>query len=306
MYRNEYVRYGVISDVHGSIENYKLLVDRLKNEDIDYLILNGDIGDDEKTIYEVLEHAGKSDLETIYSPGNHEPIEGFMNASIAASGKYKNLYSALDKQKYSIDGHDVVILPGTGYNGGGFVLGIFDFCKSGFYESFSGRRIWRTNLNELGSLIDNPEKTILFSHVPRRFNKFKEGIDSIRVGVVKVGFRSRWGGFSTGQIIPHSKAKFLKNQGYDLDIVYRNNGDLKLKEKLEEIESTNPGFSSIKTICGHFHSAVGRAVDYDGRTVGENNFVYSLHWNASSSDDLCCGIIDVECGDRVRYKNIRL
>ncbi len=78
------IKYGIISDVHKDPKLVQIVIDILKNLGTNKLVLNGDIGERQRTLQAsqdyvaiILESAGKSALETYVQPGSHETIGTF-------------------------------------------------------------------------------------------------------------------------------------------------------------------------------------------------------------------------------------
>ena len=80
-------KYGIISDIHKKPEYLDQIVNKLKVEEIDKLILNGDIGDSWLKIFRTLEVVSKLDIETYIQPGSHESVEDYSNVVFSFCNK---------------------------------------------------------------------------------------------------------------------------------------------------------------------------------------------------------------------------
>ena len=128
------IKYGIISDVHRDPRIVAPTIEVLKSQGAEKLILNGDIGNSHEFVAFVLDSAGKSGLETYVQPGSHEKLEDFEPVIKYFQDKYSNLINAVDNQKISCDGHELVFLPGTDFFCGGQYILQKD-AESGFYKS---------------------------------------------------------------------------------------------------------------------------------------------------------------------------
>ncbi|MDP3733891.1 MAG: hypothetical protein Q8R37_01565 [Nanoarchaeota archaeon] len=308
-------KYGIISDIHQA---HPRLVDVaikvLIQEGAQKLVLNGDlVGDkfpdpqlDEQNYAAlVLQLAGKSGLETYVNEGSHECLPLFIPVMKTLSSHYGNLIDAMTQPKIEWQDHDLVFLPGSDWHGGNAFEhgGYFLHTTDGGTSSKPKERYAVVNMNTLRNLATNPETTIVFSHIPRKFDRLETGVDmayfaqhivngSILPGVVKEKeIRQKHGD------IPFSAVEEIAAQG-----LYRfkreNRGNEDLRKLYQELGIT-------KNMTGHFHESAHRAHDSNAVPVAEGEYTSQLFWNASYLDDGKVGILSVR-ENTAAYRNIDL
>ena len=202
---------------------------------------------------------------------------------------------------------------------------------SGFYQHQKGT-IRIVNIEDLKKQIVDPEKTILFSHVPRKFNNPETGVDMAEFGIVENNFFAdiidykdgerqirtylingeqgtiikpkpvesyvRNSGFQEGAVLPLEIAKHFVAAGAPIKLKRENRGNEDLAKIYEEL--------GIKiNVTGHFHESAGRAHDLQGAPVEEGLFVSNLFYNASCLDRLMVGMLSVS-DNKAAYENIDL
>ena len=343
--------YGVISDMHGfDIRLLPATIDLLKNLEVNSLVLEGDVcgersGHNPRDYFAtVLNIAGESGLETFVLPGGHDTVDIWEPAMDHFTKKYSNLICAIHNPKVENDDHHLVFLPGSdispahsAYRG----YSITDRDATGFYDTVIDNKkmtFWSTNMNDLKKLVTDPDKTILFSHIPRRFNNasLENAVDLAEFGVVQKDFYMDIIRYSDGteqvKISPNKNKKiifkpfasvlnhikddpYLKDtilpvdlasyiatncdpKGEYIDLKKENRGNEQLRLLLKELNIK-------KHITGHFHESAGRATDNDGNSVNSDTFVPELFYNASCMDRLMVGMVSVN-GINVAYENINL
>ena len=184
--------YGIISDIHGAHPGLvKAGIEFLVKEGVDKLILNGDLVgdrfpdpklDEQNYLAIVLGLAGESGLETSVLEESHECVPLFQPVIKVFSEKFGNVIDVMKNPKIEGDDHDIVFLAGSDWHAGnasrsgGYHL-ISGDNETGMYNGPRGETIVVQNMNDLKDLATNPEKTIVFSHIPKRFDNPETGVD---------------------------------------------------------------------------------------------------------------------------------
>jgi len=325
-------RYGIISDVHQDPRIVTPVIQTLIGRGAERLILNGDIGNEQGFIAYILNEAGKSGLETYVQPGSHEKIGDFDSVMKHFGDRYSNLINALDNQKISNNGHELVFLPGSDWLCGGEYLLVEDSdIKNGIYNIPEGiRRL--VNMNDLETLATEPDKIIVICHIPRRFDNLDQCVDMARFGFTEEGFDEyflenekgdhvtvikNYGSnheefleqtrskklkildryvIQNGSILPLPAAVAYKENGANIDIKTENRGNEYLKSLYEKL-------GIRKAVSGHFHESGHRANDRQGNHVNEGELVDELFWNSGHCDAGQIGILTVE-DNRIAYENV--
>ena len=304
-------KYGVLSDLHEvDIKVVPITIKLLKDQGVNALVLNGDLFG-ERSGYKPIEYfatvldiAGKSGLDTFVLPGSHESVIEFEGILEVVGSKHSNLLNALEIPKVEeSDGHELVFLPGSDWRPqlGGYALE--DKLESGLYQLPKGSHKRVTNMVDLEKLVTNPDKTIIFSHVPRKFDDVDTCVDmayfaenkadgSLIPGIVLENIiRSRVGS------VPHSTIEKIANKkGYKFKKENKGNEDLKTIFNELGIK---------KAVNGHFHESAHRANHLDGSKANENELTDNLFWNASYLDAGKTGLLTVN-DNKVSYININM
>lgn len=299
--------YGVISDLHSIDPRFvEPTIRLLKHEEVDALVLNGDLFG-EKSGYDpqqyfatVLDAAGRSGLETFVLPGSHEVVSVFDPVLSHFTEKYGNLVNTLVERKVEKGDHDLVFLQGSDSQGGhaigqGYILQ--DQHQTGIYENGESYMAM-INAADLTELVTDPEKTLVFSHVPRRFSNSGVGVDMADFWKIEEEFNFQGHNYEVGSILPGPVGYDFEKDGFSVIHKNENAGNSALKKIYEELGIT-------KNVTGHFHESVWRAHDQDCKPVEEGLFVPSLFYNASLMDDLKVGMVTVD-GEKVAYENLDL
>ena len=200
------VRYGVISDIHEDPRIIVPALQVLKSKGADKLLINGDIGGRGSTIQDsqqytefILNEIANSGLEAFVQPGSHETFLGYDPVIKHFANKHSNIIDATDpkNQKVDLNGHSLVFLPGSDFLCGGEYQ-INSNIPTGLYVQ-NGNELMSidslqdyvdllnrgihlpamrsSNMNDLSSLVSNPENTIVVCHVPIKFNNIQNGVD---------------------------------------------------------------------------------------------------------------------------------
>lgn len=324
----EEIRYGVISDVHYKPELVPIALDVLKREAVDYLLVNGDVGDILGSLYDsqdyvarILNSIGESELEAYIQPGNHETLLAFGPVMDYFAEEYSNLIDVTKNQKIKQKGHDLVFLPGGDLDEGGgeYLIENNEQRASGRYMQTEGglqpfddfKEYWDavqkkiatgakqySNINDLRSLVKNPDKTILMCHIPRKFNNLETCVDMAEFGELKEDFYFQGDKVKKGWIYPLPEVEKVIRNGGVIEVKKENRGNIDLKNIYEEI-----GIN--KAVSGHFHESGHRANDRFGNPIPQGEFVDELFWNSGCLDFGQTGILTVD-GGKVSYRNINL
>ncbi len=295
-------RYGIISDTHQDPRVIPLAIEVLKREGAQKLIANGDVGSNQDHIAFTFDMLGKSGLESFVQPGSHETLQDFESATGHFCEEYPNLINPFENPKVEIPDHHLVFLPGSDFLcGGQYQLAQANGTKSGIHKTNEGF-VSLTNMNDLRKLVTHPDKTIVVSHIPRKFDDLEHGVD------VAYFAENTAGGVMPGVVIEAQIRQQLGDVPYEtikqvaaqngLTLKYENRGNEELRKLQKELGLT-------KGITGHFHEAVGRAHDSQCSPVQEGEFSDELFWNASHLDELKAGILTVKDG-QVAYRNVDL
>lgn len=337
--------YGILSDMHEADPRLAgLAIDIFKKKNVDGVVLNGDLVGDRfrglKTgeyLSCILSYAASSGLETYVLPGSHESVLEFERIVGQFQKSFPNIVYAVEKPKAEKKGHSLVFLGGSDWRptltlDTGFAID--EKTTSGLYDTGGGNALRVLNINDLRRTVTEPESTILFSHVPRKFSHggavdeahFIESIDfDFRLGEGKAYSRTTgvrpaiqlvmeylkkegkpimgYGGANPSEeAITKFASKHAKAAGTDVLEVFvekkENRGNEALKKLYGDLKIT-------KNVTGHFHEANGKAHDGSGVKVKEKRLTEELYWMASYVDGLLAGLLTVS-GKEVSYQNIGL
>lgn len=319
-------RYGVISDVHGDPVNVVPAIEKLQVEGIDKLIFNGDICDKQDSlkksqdyIAQVIGNAGESDLETYVQPGSHETIMAYEPVIEHMENKYPNIFDAKKLDRLDNGDHDILFLPGSDFLAGGeYQLGnnlstgnyVFDDNNNVykfddwkkyplmFSNSKADRVIHYKNYEDIVDVVEDPERSVVFCHVPRKFKDVEAAVDMAEFGEVEVEFLYNGRKFNKGDVFPLLTAKHLEEKGAPVNIKRENRGNDGLKRLYEELDLN-------KAVSGHFHESSHNAHDSKGTYVPEEVYVSELFWNSGCLSRGKAGILFVK-EDRVKYSNVNI
>jgi hypothetical protein len=324
-------RYGIISDLHkrpGKIEPALAL---LKDEGVDGLVLNGDVGEFRRTAYgrqqsmaQILETIAASGLETFVNTGNHELYFDFTSVLEDVCAGHSNIVDVTSDNRIVKKGYNLVFLPGADIGGvGRYALTNDGKVKTGVYietadeekplipfESMEqyeklkadGKALgvtYFTNMWDLRKLVPKPENTVVFCHVPRRFDDAEAGVDRGKFGVVLMNFTlDGWMPCRAGSVLPCPPALGVESAGYPVRVIEANRGNPDLSEVFEDV--------GVRfAISGHFHETAGRATDKAGNSLYDGLWEKELFWNASHMDRGMFGILDI-ADEKVMFRNLRV
>jgi hypothetical protein len=301
------ITYGIISEMHATdVRNIIPVIKILEKEEVDALVLNGDLSGERADMASnnylsiLLDIVGRSGLEAYVLPGSHEVVNEFEPVLDYFSSHYPNLINTLRTPKVEKKDHHLVFLQGADSRAGDALENGYSLeyqNKSDLYKNSSGL-IRVINMHDLRSLVSDPEKTIVFSHVPRRFSNLESCVDTAEFGEVQTEFQLNNHPFGVGSVLPGDFAYSLREQGLPIQIKKENSGNETLKTIFDDM-------GIKKNITGHFHESVGRAHDLQGNPVEEGLFVNELFYNASCMDRLMIGMLTVD-DVKVAFENIDL
>lgn len=321
------IKYGIISDVHSDPRVVPVSIDFLKSKGVEKLLINGDIGNRQRSLQEsqnyvafILDSIGKSGLESFVQPGSHETLLAFGPVLDHFVGQYSNLIDATKNRKIEQDGHDLVFLPGSDFLcGGEYQIGNHEQLPSGRYiqtekglmqfeefEQYVGAlqqgiaqgAMQYSNMSDLRKLVTDPNKTIVVCHVPRKFDNLETAVDMAEFGEATEDFELQGDEVKKGSVYSLYVANQVVQAGYPVEIKRENRGNKDLREVYEEL-------GIVKAVSGHFHESGHRANDRDSNHVQEGQNVRELFWNSGYLDAGQTGILTVK-GDEVSYQNIQL
>ncbi len=321
------IKYGIISDVHSDPRIVPLAIKVLKNQGAEKLLINGDICNEQKTLkdtqnyaYFILDSIGKSGLESFVQPGSHETLLGYGQVIDYFAEEYDNIFDTQRISNVNQNGHQLIFLPGSDFScGGEYQIGNHEQIPSGRYiktekglmqfEKFEqyvetlNRGIAQgamqyANMNDIKKLANEPDKTIVICHVPRKFDNLENCVDVAEFGEVLEDFNLQGKKVEKGAVFPIQVAQQMISGGYPIQIRKENRGDEDLKNLYEKL-------GIRKAVSGHFHESGHRANDRKGDHVNEGKFVDELFWNSGHLDSGQTGILTVNDG-KISYRNINL
>ena len=137
-------------DIHGDTRQAQKLADQAEKENVDLVVLCGDLTYAEQSTEGIIGPFVKKNKKVILIPGNHE--------TVATADFLAELYGATNLHGYSIKYKDVGLFGCGGANIGLFQLGedeIFDLIKKG-YDRIKDikKKILVTHVHPSGSLME--------------------------------------------------------------------------------------------------------------------------------------------------------
>jgi len=137
-------------DIHGDTDQAEKLAEQAENENVDLVVLCGDLTYAERSTEGIIGPFVKKNKKVILIPGNHE--------TVATADFLAELYGATNLHGYSIRYKDVGLFGCGGANIGLFQLGedeIFDLIKKG-YDRIKDvkKKILVTHVHPSGSLME--------------------------------------------------------------------------------------------------------------------------------------------------------
>ena len=208
------VKYGIISDTHQNPSIVPFAINVLRNFGVEKMIVNGDVGTGIEYMAFVVDCLGKSGLETYIQPGSHETLKEYVAVMSHFSSKYSNIIDTVGTRKVEFPDHHLVFMPGSDFScGGEFVLALDNENESKIHKLKDGNSIFLINIKDLSSLVTSPDKTIVVSHVLRKFDNLETGVDVAEFGEVYLDFPYRGEFIKTGSIFPMPHAERIAGEG---------------------------------------------------------------------------------------------
>ena len=348
-------KYGVIGDVHSNVAAFDTLVEKLLKEDVDKFVLNGDIGDNPIILNYVLHRMGETGKPAYVQFGSHEMVSDAFYFLDSAKKIYDNLIDVTENRYIEEEGHNLAFLPGSdsGVMGGGQFIQDYINFDDGIYlrinddgntylqkvsrsqldivRRFNGaendlRHI--SNIDSLDDIITDAEKTIVFNHIPCRFEK-EGGVDYAHFLQHYALQKDEDGneGYAKMGMVPAIAKDAIKKQGQKIIEMSEHNDD---EQKMQDIitsfekdkvkdfyiernaQAGNPALREkyqklnvSKVISNHIHEAGHNAHDWEENRIKGETYAPSLFYNPGCAAEGKAGIVMVD-GSNVAYKNIEL
>jgi len=301
-------KYGIISDIHKKPEYLEQIVSNFKDENIDKLILNGDIGDSWLSIMRTLEGVNNLGVETYIQPGSHESLEDYSQVVGSFCKKYGNFIDVLKNQKIETADHNLVFLPGSDFLAeGGFLLGDYEDIDNTICKTETGSLMYLSNINTLNKLVTDAEKTVVVCHIPRKFSDIDKSVDyayfaetangTVTSGeLIEKAIRREYSSHMNKLELDQNLDKLALTHGFVFKRENRGNEELAKSYELNGI---------TKAVSGHFHESSHRAHDSDSILVPEGEFTDNLFYNSGAADYGLAGLLFVD-DNKVAYKNINV
>ncbi|MFO7710834.1 MAG: hypothetical protein R6V53_03660 [Candidatus Woesearchaeota archaeon] len=318
------IHYGIVSDLHDDPNLLPVTLAVLRRQGAEKFIVNGDLCDQKSNLERsqeyfsfVLDSIGKSGLESYVQPGSRDTFLVYEPVMAYFKERYSNIIDAAKEQAIERKDHSLIFLPGTDiFSRGEYLTG--NLIPSGRYvqakdsllrfetldqyiqaheQGIAEGVMEYSNMNDLRHIVTDPDKSIMISHIPRRFD-YEGAVDMVEFGEVTEDFLLNERMIPRGAVMPMQAAKDIAKMGYPLKLRKENRGNVCLKELYEEI-------GIKKAISGHFHESGHRAHDRGGNRLLEGELCEELFWNTGHLDAGQAGILTVYDG-KVKYKNIRL
>lgn len=300
--------YGIISDAHNiEIGAVLAAVNILVEEGIDALVLNGDLsgegsGQDSANYFaNVLSICARSGLETYVSPGSHEEVRQFESILRAFSAENNNIINVIENPFIDQGDHHLVFVYGSDsaparVAGKGYKLQ--EEGASNLYPGKEGGIVRTYNMNDLRKIVTDPDITVVFSHIPRRFSGANGSVDVDVFYELAQQCEIEGKMIPAGSVWPSSYGPALEKKNIPVFCKRENRGNEGLQRLFEDL-------GIRKAASGHYHESAGMAHDSAGNPVEDSTYVKELFYNASCLDQLKIGMLSVE-GNEVAYENITM
>lgn len=299
------IKLGIITCAHGNAKAVKRLRKAYEKENVDAIVLAGDLGDTLKEINAVLKAVTPARVLILVFPGSHESKKDYNRALL----NFKKCIDGTKKRRTTINGYDLVTLPGSSVN---IPTASFRIAHGKISRKwFKKFRIFL--IEKLKRFIRKPAKTIVLCHDPPRCAA-TNGIDAAYSGIARKAFlvapkhmmifgkelRAHLGStlsiFEKGNIAPEPFASKLAKLGYPIIVKHRNVGNKALKAFLKK--NNIPFFA-----CGHIHEAGQRAITSTGKKIKPSQWSNSLWYNAAAATNGKGGILILD-NNKGTFKNI--
>ncbi len=311
-------------------------------------------------------------LPMYVQPGSHESIAVYDETIRKVAAAYPHVIDVLHANGLSVKrfdsslGNALVFVPGSdvlsgeGYElGGGYKIEnkeagnriITRYATKGSVTSiddepftpevFEGRRgalavhrIYRTDPRDLEKVVTDSERTIVFCHVPPRFEG-NDAVDYTRSVFIKEAAEDGTISFGFSDAAPYEREAFRVHSRdptrkkeyatYTDDQRKRISHDARLaitagmltrdKNMTRELRECNIGSEDLRkayegrvsiAINGHAHNSAGFAHRWDGDFVHERDAVRNLFWNASCLTRGYVGLLTEHKDGHTAYQNVDL
>lgn len=332
--KNQEAKIAVVTDIHGDVQATKILASKIKKEQVDIIILAGDIPQyTKKNLRDCIRPFLKLKLPLVVFPGSHENTLQF-NEALEIFQQKKNLINAIYKKNRGIHLgiYDLFFIPGSDsliYNPYPYksadVLIVEKKkttrrkkeCIEWLTEDKRSKKPTLVFLEDVKNFIKKnkevpAKRCMVFSHIPIRCTTTK-GIDLARSGYTTEPFiiKAKHGrlkkfqnvGYETGdiifegRIIPSQQTTMLKEYGYPIKARKKNVGSIGIKKILNSFRIT-------KFICGHIHEAGPRAINKEECKVRKNKWSKECFINNGTGFDEHGTIIYLNKKGELKYKFI--
>ncbi len=226
-------------------------------------------------------------------PGSHESVIEYENASHGLLSTHANLVDAAKERTITIHGYKIVFLPGSDILAGGeYQLMSDDILKTGLYTR-DKEYIGIFNIRDLEEQITDGERTLLITHVPKRFHT-KYGID------VAEYFETKEGIVPAFAMIPHLRSRGMPEHEIARYLKKENIGN-------EELESTVKKLGITKMVSGHIHEAGQKGNDFHGNIIREGVEGRELFFNPGPAPAGKVGIYVIDTNTNLaQYRLIQI
>jgi hypothetical protein len=317
------MKYGIISDTHHNHKTLPGLVQALVKNNVDAIVLNGDLGDQANDLHYTVATAAKTDLPVYTQPGSHETVAAYTQVIDALKTSFSNIIDTVNAPKHEQKDHHLVFLPGSDWTAGGQyrIIGDDGIPTATFVQTQKGLilpdeellgqliqdpqahpyLLHFTNMRDLDTLVTDAERTVVFCHIPAAHTNAN--------GVDRAYFAERQdGGLVPGIALEEGIRRQYGNVGEtDLHLIAARNGFTFKRENRgnAELGAAYARNGITKAINGHFHESAHNAHGFDGSVATEGTPATSLAYNASYADAGKAGIVTVR-DDTISYERITL
>lgn len=307
------LKLGIVACLHGKLTIARKLASKFKKLNVDGIIFNGDIPSDKnqyKSLIKILNIFLKTKKKIFIQPGSHEHYKDYTKAL----KKFKKIIDCSKIKKYNFKNYNLIFLPGSDVlsPGAGYKI-LKDRREINKFKRISKQRkdhfTGKIELTFISDLKNINKNSILFCHIPIRFNK-KESIDVAKFATPAKDFtilpkHLKYSKTTGGELMEKKFVIFtrkegirLKKLGYPIKFKEKNIGNLYLKKKIKELKIK-------KFVCGHIHESGGKANDFKGNKLISNKWNKELFYNASSARENKAGLIILK-DNLVKYKNLKI
>jgi Icc-related predicted phosphoesterase len=313
-----------ISDIHGDKTATKKIVQRLQQENIQTIILGGDIPDfSAQSLTFHIKQFLTLKKPIILFPGSHENSE--LYTKTLKELKHKLVIDGVTQRKIAFGAFDFLIVPGsdsvsTGtkpYNGGNYKLikkkspqtvqKLTRYLK----EQKVARKVSAIAISDTIKVYNKKRPSIIFAHIPLAC-KTKKGIDLATFGTFEESFslspaHKRKKIFKTefsasynpDMLVNGVQAKILQEHNYPVQLQQKNVGSSTLKK-----------FASKKNICayvcGHIHEAGPRAINPEEKTIRQNNWTQKVFINNGPGSQGHITLLTLRKDGSVKYQFVQV